>query len=187
MIWINCNRDHLEAIRAIFNDAIVNSTALYDYVPRSTEVMEVWFETKQKGELPILGVLNEDGELMGFGSYGPFRPHAAYKYSVEHSIYVDARFRGIGLGKAILQRLIERAQQQDYHMMIGVIDAQNATSISLHEKLGFTPCGQIREAGYKFGRWLDLALYQLVLSTPAVPVGEVSWLTSAPDAAHARC
>jgi L-amino acid N-acyltransferase len=170
MIWIDCTRDHLEAIRAIFNDAIVNSTALYDYVPRSREVMEAWFEGKERANLPIVGVLSDDGELMGFGSYGPFRPHAAYKYSVEHSIYVDVRFRGLGLGKAILQRLIERAQQQDYHMMIGVIDAQNATSIALHQKLGFTACGQIREAGYKFGRWLDLALFQLVLSTPEVPV-----------------
>jgi L-amino acid N-acyltransferase YncA len=169
MTWIDCTREHLDTIRAIFNDAIVNSTALYDYVPRSPEVMEVWFEAKQKGGLPILGVLSDEGELMGFGSYGPFRPHAAYKYSVEHSTYVDARFRGRGLGKEILQRLIERAQQQDYHMMIGVIDAQNATSIALHEKLGFTSCGHIREAGYKFGRWLDLALYQLVLSTPEQP------------------
>lgn len=170
MTWIDCTREHLEAIQAIFNDAIVNSTALYDYVPRSREVMEAWFEGKERANLPILGVLSDSGELMGFGSYGPFRPHAAYKYSVEHSIYVDARFRGLGLGKAILQRLIERAQQQDYHMMIGVIDAQNATSIALHEKLGFNACGQIREAGYKFGRWLDLALYQLVLSTPEKPV-----------------
>lgn len=169
MIWIDCNRDHLEAIRAIFNEAIVNSTALYDYVPRSVEVMQAWFEAKEKADLPVIGVMNEAGELMGFGSYGPFRPHAAYQYSVEHSVYVDTRFRGQGLGKMILQRLIERAEQQDYHMMIGVIDAQNATSIALHEKLGFTACGHIREAGYKFGRWLDLALYQLVLKTPARP------------------
>lgn len=169
MFWIDCNRDHLEAIRAIFNEAIVNSTALYDYVPRSVEVMQAWFEAKEKADLPVIGVMNEAGELMGFGSYGPFRPHAAYQYSVEHSVYVDARFRGLGLGKEILRRLIERAQQQDYHMMIGVIDAQNTTSIALHEKLGFTACGQIREAGYKFGRWLDLALYQLVLTTPANP------------------
>ena len=169
MIWIDCNRDHLEAIRAIFNEAIVNSTALYDYVPRSVEVMQAWFEAKEKADLPVIGVMNEAGELMGFGSYGPFRPHAAYQYSVEHSVYVDARFRGQGLGKMILHRLIERAEQQDYHMMIGVIDAQNATSIALHEKLGFTACGHIREAGYKFGRWLDLALYQFVLKTPARP------------------
>lgn len=169
MIWIDCNRDHLEAIRAIFNEAIVNSTALYDYVPRSVEVMQAWFDTKESANLPVVGLMNEAGELMAFGSYGPFRPHAAYQYSVEHSVYVDARFRGMGLGRQILERLIERAQQQDYHMMIGVIDAQNTASIVLHEKLGFTACGHIREAGYKFGRWLDLALYQLVLKTPARP------------------
>jgi len=108
-------------------------------------------------------VLDEDGTLMGFGSYGPFRPHAAYQHTVEHSIYVDARFRGRGLGKELLNRLIERATQQGYHMMIGVIDAENAGSIALHAKAGFEPCGHIREAGFKFGRWLDLALYQLIL------------------------
>jgi phosphinothricin acetyltransferase len=77
MIWIDCNRDHLEAIRAIFNEAIVNSTALYDYIPRSVEVMQAWFETKEKADLPVIGVMNEAGGLMGFGSYGPFRPSAA--------------------------------------------------------------------------------------------------------------
>lgn len=169
MIWIDCHRDHLEAIRTIFNEAIVNSTALYDYVPRSVEVMHAWFNAKENAHLPVIGVMNAAGELMGFGSYGPFRPHAAYQYSVEHSVYVDARFRGLGLGRQILERLIERAQQQDYHMMIGVIDAQNTASIALHEKLGFSACGHIREAGYKFGRWLDLVLYQLVLKTPARP------------------
>ncbi|MES2597231.1 MAG: N-acetyltransferase family protein [Verrucomicrobiota bacterium] len=172
MTWIDCGREYLEPIRAIFNEAIVNSTALYDYVPRSREVMEAWFAAKEEKSLPVIGVLDEGGELMAFGSYGPFRPHAAYKYSVEHSIYVDTRFRGRGLGKQMLQKLIERAQAQGFHMMIGVIDAQNATSIALHEKAGFKPCGQIREAGYKFGRWLDLAMYQLVLPTPEHPVGK---------------
>lgn len=170
MTWIDCGREHSEAIRAIFNDAIVNSTALYDYRPRTPEVMEAWFAAKEAAKLPVIGALDENGDLMGFGSYGPFRPHAAYQYSVEHSVYVDGRFRGRGLGKQILERLIARAADQDYHMMIGVIDAENATSIALHEKLGFTRCGDIRHAGFKFGRWLDLALYQLVLPTPANPV-----------------
>lgn len=170
MTWIDCGREHSEAIRAIFNDAIVNSTALYDYRPRTPEVMEAWFAAKEAAKLPVIGALDENGDLMGFGSYGPFRPHAAYQYSVEHSVYVDGRFRGRGLGKQILERLIARAADQDYHMMIGVIDAENAMSIALHEKLGFTRCGDIRHAGFKFGRWLDLALYQLVLPTPATPV-----------------
>ena len=170
MICIDCGRDRLEAIQDIFNDAIVNSTALYDYVPRSREVMEAWFDAKEKAGLPVIGLLDDDGAFMGFGSYGPFRPHAAYKYSVEHSVYVEARHRGRGVGRRLLEELIQRARGQDYHMMIGVIDAQNATSIALHEKLGFSPCGSIRHAGYKFGRWLDLALYQKVLDTPETPV-----------------
>ena len=163
MIFLDCTHDHLEAIQAIFNEAIVNSTALYDYEPRSSEVMDAWWGAKQEKNLPVIGVLDEDGTLMGFGSYGPFRPHAAYQHTVEHSIYVDARFRGRGLGKELLNRVIQRATQQGYHMMIGVIDAENAGSIALHAKAGFEPCGHIREAGFKFGRWLDLALYQLIL------------------------
>ncbi|MFM7606755.1 MAG: N-acetyltransferase family protein [Prosthecobacter sp.] len=166
MIWIDCTHEHLEAIRAIFNEAIAHSTALYDYEPRSPEVMEAWWAAKQASNLPVIGVLDENGTLMGFGSYGPFRPHAAYQYSVEHSIYVDARFRGRGIGKELLRRLIDRATEQGYHMMIGVIDAENTGSIALHAKAGFESCGHIRHAGYKFGRWLDLALYQLVLPVP---------------------
>jgi phosphinothricin acetyltransferase len=165
MTFLDCTHDHLEAIRAIFNEAIVNSTALYDYEPRSSEVMEAWWAAKQDKNLPVIGVVNVDGTLMGFGSYGPFRPHAAYQHTVEHSIYVDARFRGRGLGKELLSRLIARATQQGFHMMIGVIDAENAGSIALHAKAGFEPCGHIREAGFKFGRWLDLALYQLILKS----------------------
>ncbi|MBK8038065.1 MAG: N-acetyltransferase [Verrucomicrobiaceae bacterium] len=163
MTILDCTHDHLEAIQAIFNEAIVNSTALYDYEPRSAEVMEAWWNAKQEKNLPVIGAVDESGTLMGFGSYGPFRPHAAYQHTVEHSIYVDARFRGRGLGKELLSRLIQRATQQGYHMMIGVIDAENAGSIALHAKAGFEPCGHIREAGFKFGRWLDLALYQLIL------------------------
>ena len=164
MTWTDCGREHLEAIRAIFNDAIVNTTALYDYEPRSVEVMQAWFAVKEEKKLPVIGVLDDDGTLMGFGSYGPFRPHAAYQFSIEHSIYVDARFRGRGLGRQILQRLIEKAREQRYHMMIGVIDADNTTSIALHEKMGFAHCGHIKEAGFKFGRWLDLELMQLILT-----------------------
>ncbi len=135
------------------------------------ELYGVWGEKSMLGK-KYMGVnrshfvVDENGTLMGFGSYGPFRPHAAYQYSVEHSIYVDARFRGRGLGKELLRRLIDRAKQQGYHMMIGVIDAENTGSIALHAKAGFEPCGHVRHAGYKFGRWLDLALYQLVLPVP---------------------
>ncbi len=164
MTWIECRPEHLEAIRSIFNEAIENSTALYDYQPRSMEFMENWYATKQKGGYPIIGAVNDEGVLMGFASYGPFRAHAAYQYSVEHSIYVDVRFRGQGLGKQFLKRLVTTAEAQGLHTMIGVIDADNQASITLHERHGFQQCGHIREVGYKFGRWLDVVLYSIHLS-----------------------
>ncbi len=161
---------HAEAILAIFNDAIINSTALYEYQARTLEMMDVWFAAKVKGNFPVIGIENDSGALMGFGSYGTFRAWPAYKYSVEHSIYVDARFRGQGIGKRLLQELIAAAQGHGYHILVGGIDAANTVSIRLHEKLGFVHCGTIRQAGFKFGRWLDLALYQLILNTPSQPV-----------------
>ncbi len=161
---------HAEAILAIFNDAIVNSTALYDYKPRTPEMMASWFNGKSKGNFPVIGIENDTGDLMGFGSYGSFRAWPAYKYSVEHSVYVDARFRGRGIGKRLLKELIATAERQGYHLLVGVIDTSNAVSIRLHEHLGFVHSGTIRQAGFKFGRWLDAAFYQLILSTPSNPV-----------------
>jgi len=158
------------AILAILNEAIVNSTALYDYQPRTPDNMVAWFEGKARGRYPVIGVENDAGELLGFASYGPFRAWPAYKYTVEHSVYVDARFRGQGVGRTLLEAIIDAAEKHDYHVMIGCIDASNAASIRLHETLGFKACGIVRHAGYKFGRWLDLAFYQLILKTPATPV-----------------
>src|SRR3546814_2498645 len=101
---------------------------------------------------------------MGFASYGTFRAYPANKYTVEHSVYIDARFRGRGLGEALMSVVIERARQRQIHVLVGGIDAANAASIHMHEKLGFVHAGTIRQAGFKFGRWLDLAFYQLTRS-----------------------
>ena len=171
MKLVQCEpRRHSEAILAILNDAIVNSTALYDYKPRSSENMVSWFAAKAQQQYPVIGIENDAGDLLGFASYGPFRAWPAYKYTVEHSVYVDGRFRGQGVGRQLLQALIAAAEEQQYHVMVGGIDATNAVSIKLHESLGFTACGIVRQAGFKFGRWLDLAFYQLILRTPAHPV-----------------
>jgi len=168
---IDCEETrHAEAILAIFNEVIATSTALYDYQPRTPEMMKSWFEVKRKGHYPVLGAEDSSGELLGFASFGAFRAWPAYKYSVEHSIYVDARFRGRGVGRRLLQRLIESARDKDYHVLIGGIDAANKPSIALHESLGFTHCGTIPQVGFKFGRWLDLSFYQLILPTPRQPV-----------------
>jgi len=161
---------HAAAILAIFNDAILHSTALYDYVPWTEDSMVQWFRAKESGRYPVIGIESDDGELLGFGSYGPFRARPAYKYSVEHSVYVHAGHRGKGLGRRLLRELISAARSQDYHLLVGGIDAANTASIALHESMGFTHAGTIRQAGFKFGRWLDLAFYQLILETPAQPV-----------------
>jgi phosphinothricin acetyltransferase len=168
---VDCQeRRHAAPILAIFNEAIANSVALYDYEPRTPDSMAMWFAGKGLRNYPVIGAENDAGELMGFASYGQFRERPAYKYTVEHSVYVDARFRGQGVGRALLTAVIAAAERQDYHVMVGGIDASNGASIRLHESLGFTHCGTVRQSGFKFGRWLDLALYQKILATPASPV-----------------
>jgi L-amino acid N-acyltransferase len=167
---VQCGQEQAGAIRAILNDAIANSTAIYDYAPRTAAMMDSWLEAKAKASFPVVGLEGDDRELLGFASYGSFRSWAAYKYSVEHSVYVDKRFRGRGLGAVLLREVVAAATAQGYHMVIGGIDADNAASIALHRRLGFSHCASIKQAGFKFGRWLDLEFYQRILATPAHPV-----------------
>jgi phosphinothricin acetyltransferase len=171
MNFVACTYDrHAGQILDIFNDAIANSTALYDYQPRTLESMIAWFRVKEANRFPVVGLEADDGQLLGFASYGSFRAWPAYKYTVEHAVYVHWDHRGKGIGLALMRRLIAEARAQGYHVLVGGIDAANAASIALHGKLGFTHAGTIRQAGFKFGRWLDLAFYQLILETPARPV-----------------
>jgi len=169
MKTIDCDTSYSEEIQRIFNEAILHSTALYDYKPRTHEMMQEWFAAKERGGFPILGILSPVGELMGFGSYGTFRAFPAYKYSVEHSLYVAGQFRGQGVGRRLLQEIILSAEQQGYHTLIGAIDAENSISKELHQKFGFHYAGTIREAGFKFGRWLNLEFYQRILASPSDP------------------
>jgi len=162
--------EHADAILALLNDAILHSTALYEYAPRPRASMRAWFEAKQAGGFPVLGAVDDDDRLLGFATFGPFRPHAAYKYSVEHSVYVREDQRRRGVGRALLTQLIAAARDQQRHQLIGGIDVENRASIALHESLGFVHAGTVRQAGFKFGRWLDLAFYQLLLDTPERPV-----------------
>lgn len=153
----------------MFNEAILTSTALFDYEPRAPESMVAWFGAKERGNFPVIGVEDAEGRLLGFASYGTFRAWPAYKYSVEHSVYVHKDHRGKGLGRILMQALISAARDQGYHVLVGGIEATNSGSIALHEALGFSHAGTLRQAGFKFGRWLDLSFYQLILETPAHP------------------
>ncbi|MBV7538654.1 GNAT family N-acetyltransferase [Duganella sp. sic0402] len=168
---VRCSAErHAGAILDIFNDAIRHSTALYEYKPRTPEIMATWFETKRNGGFPVIGVEDENGTLLGFGSYGTFRAFPAFKYTVEHSVYIHQDHRGKGLGKLLMQELITAARAANLHAMMGGIDAANAGSIKLHASLGFKHVGTLPEVGFKFGKWLDLAFYQLILDTPQQPV-----------------
>lgn len=167
---LDCDPDaHAGAILEILNDAILNSTALYDYEPRTMQHMRAWFKAKRDGGFPVIGAVGEHGALAGFASYGTFRERPAYKYTIEHSVYVHANRRGRGTGIALMRALIARATQQQYHVMVGGIDGDNRGSIRFHEKLGFVHAGTLPQVGFKFGRWLDLAFYQLILPTPDAP------------------
>jgi len=169
--FVTCTcESHAPEVLDILNEAVVNSTALYDYQPRLPESMVAWFRAKEAGHYPVIGAIAEDGRLLGFSTYGAFRAWPAYKYSVEHSVYVHKDHRGKGIGFTLMERLIDAARSQQYHVMVGGIDLANRGSIAFHERLGFSHAGTIRQAGFKFGRWLDLAFYQLILETPDEPV-----------------
>ncbi|MBF7682329.1 N-acetyltransferase [Acinetobacter sp. B5B] len=162
---VECDaKQHASQILDIFNDAILHSTALYEYEERTLQDIKGWFEHKAQHHFPVLGVENEQGVLMGFASYGAFRHFPANLYTVEHSVYVHQDYRGKGIARQLLSALIQKAKQNGMHTMIGAIDANNVASIALHKKLGFSHAGTVSEVGFKFGSWLDLAFYQLILT-----------------------
>ncbi|MFM6939193.1 MAG: N-acetyltransferase family protein [Rhodoluna sp.] len=167
---VQCSYErHGAQILEILNEAIETSTALYDYKPRSMENMVAWFAAKSAGNFPVIGLEVEPGELLGFASFGTFRAFPAYKYTAEHSIYVHKDHRGHGYANILLTEIIASAKRSDLHVLIGAIDAANSASIALHEKFGFKHVGTLPQVGFKFGDWLDLALYQLIFDTPAKP------------------
>ncbi|MDF0534205.1 GNAT family N-acetyltransferase [Shewanella sp. A32] len=173
MQLIHCNyAQHGSAVQQIFNFAIANTTALYEYHPRDNQRIAQWFAAKESGHWPVIAAVDDAGELLGFASYGPFRGYPANKYSVEHSVYVAPEHYGKGIATALMQRLIALATEQQLHVMVGAIDAANTASIALHQKLGFSHSGTLPQVAFKFGRWLDLAFYQRLLPTPAAPTDD---------------
>ena len=151
-----------ETIVGILNYYIVNSTALYDYELRTLEQQQSIFEEKLNKRFPVI-VATIDEHVVGFGYYSEFRFREAYKFTVEHSVYVLQNEHGKGIGKLLLQNLIDLAKTQKLHTMIGVIDNENQSSIAFHEQFGFATVGIIKESGFKFERWLHSVIMQLML------------------------
>ncbi len=155
-------KEDVQPIVDILNYNILNSTALYDYQPRTLEQQEAIFEDKLKKGFPIIVAVIEE-KVVGFGYYSEFRFREAYRFTVEHSVYVANDFHGKGIGKVIMQSLIDLAKNQKLHTMIAVIDSENQSSVTFHEQFGFKTVAVLKETGFKFDRWLHSQFMQLML------------------------
>src|SRR5215469_4302784 len=149
----------LEGLVGIYNEVLVNTTAVFANVPVTMDERRRWWQSRTAQGYPVLVARDERG-VAGFGSFGDFRAWPGYRFTVEHTLHVRADARGRGIGTQMLRTLIERARVLGKHVMIAGVDADNAGSIRLHQRLGFTCAGQLCEVGYKFDRWLDLVFLQ---------------------------
>ena len=149
----------LPAIVAIYNDAVVNTTAIWN--DRTTDLAgrKAWYEGRMAQGYPVLVAADGDA-VAGYGSFGDFRAFDGYRFTVEHSVYVVEGSRRRGIASAIVEALVERAVALGKHVMVAGIASENQASVRLHLGHGFVETGRMPEVGFKFGRWLDLVLMQ---------------------------
>ena len=159
----------LPAIRDIYNDAVLNTLAIWNEQTVDLGNRQAWFAARQGQQYPILVAVNEAGDVLGYASFGDWRPFEGFRHTVEHSVYIRSDQRGQGLGPLLMTALIERAKGCGKHVMVAAIESGNTASIRLHERLGFTLNGQMPQVGVKFGKWLDLTFMQLMLAPGAQP------------------
>ena len=158
-------------ICAIYNDAVMTTTAIWNDTPVDTAERLGWMQARRALGYPVLVITDASDQVMGYAAFGDWRSFEGYRHTVEHSVYVARDARGGGLGRQLLEALILRARALGKHAMVAGIEAGNAGSIALHRKLGFEQVGLLPQVGCKFGRWLDLAFLQLVLDHSAKPQG----------------
>jgi phosphinothricin acetyltransferase len=152
----------IPVITEIFNSVIDSSNSVYreERVPQSERLD--WFHEKKSHGFPVI-VIEIDGAVVGYGGFGSFRAAQGYRLTVEHTIHITESHRRQGLGRILLQRLIELAEAGGYHVMIGAIDSGNLGSIRLHEEFGFIECARIQDAAKKHGEFLTLVLMEKIL------------------------
>lgn len=150
-------------ILAIYNDAVLTTTATYDYEPRTLEQREVWFDDHARDGYAVFVAEGEGGRIVGWSALNPYHARPGYRFTSENSIYIAADMRGQGLGKLLLAPLIEAARRKGLHAIIAAIDATNEASLRLHARFGFVHVGQFKQVGYKFDRWLDVAYMERLL------------------------
>jgi phosphinothricin acetyltransferase len=158
----------LPAILNIYNDVIINTTAVYSEKPHTLQMRTDWFNDRKNNNFPVF-VADLNGVVAGFSSFGHFRVWPCYRYTVEVSVYVEKSFRGKGISKMLLAALLDRARQMNVHAIIAGISADNEISIKLHQSFGFAEVAHFKEVGYKFNRWLDLKFFELMIeNTPGL-------------------
>ena len=152
----------LPAILAIYNDAVANTTAIWNDTLVDLDNRRQWMQARLAGNNPVL-VADRAGEVIGYATYGDWRAFDGFRQTKEHSVYVRTDRKGSGAGTLLMQALILTARERGVHVLVACIEAGNAASIRLHEKLGFRNVGTFAEVGQKFGRWLDLTCMELRL------------------------
>ena len=155
--------DDLCGILEVYNEAVLNTTATYDYEPRTLEHRTAWFEDHVKHNNPVFVAVDEAGKLVGWSALNRYHDRKGYQYTTENSVYVAAGQRGRGIGKLLMKPLIESARQRGLHAILAGIDADNEASIRLHASFGFVKVAHFKEVGFKFGRWLDVVYLELLL------------------------
>ena len=152
-----------KAIVAIYNHFIVNTTITFEEQAVTESDMAQRIADVQGGELPWL-VAEQDGVVLGYAYATKWRVRHAYRFSVESTVYLAPPFAGKGIGRLLYTALLGRLREQGCHLVIGGIAQPNAASVALHEALGFRKVAQFKEVGFKFGRWVDVGYWQLMLS-----------------------
>jgi L-amino acid N-acyltransferase len=155
----------LPAMLDIYNHIIAHTTAVWHYEPHTLAMRQDWFRQRQQDGYPVY-VAQIQGTIAGFCTYGAFRPWPGYRYTVENSVYVAEGYRGRGVAVQLMEVLIAHAKKNGVHAMVAGIEAQNSTSIALHQKFGFEEVAHFKEVGWKFDRWLDLKFLQLNFDGP---------------------
>lgn len=155
----------LPGIVEIYNVS-VTTTATWSEEPQTLAEREAWFATRTAAGDGVFVAVADDGSVVGFAAYGEFRnPHwTGYRYTVENTVHLRDGWSGHGIGRALMEALIDHATAGGKHVMVAAVDGDNEGSVTFHERLGFTVVGRMPEVGWKFGRWLDLVLLQRILS-----------------------
>jgi L-amino acid N-acyltransferase YncA len=165
----DAREEDLAAILDIYNDVIINTTAVYSEKPHTLQMRKEWYRERVNNNFPVY-VAEANGKIAGFSSFGHFRAWPCYRYTVEVSVYVEQSFRGKGISKILLGALIDRARAMNIHAVIAGISADNEISIKLHQSFGFKEVANFKEVGYKFGRWLDLKFLELLIDNNPGPI-----------------